>query len=300
MLWEALRLVGLETRLKRRPEASAASASPSSWGASGHSSVSDEERDLPDQRRCSGLDVELDLDVDDRPSNEPKVPDASPQLQRNGASLSRIHEERQSGYTSEDLPDRTCSSQPRDSPNSRRTPRKLQLSGSQRRLLVLARLLLHRRRARLVLLDEPFAGMEQNEVTPLHSMLKKQLGHAAMLVVTHRLLPVLHFFSRILVFEEGRCVQDAPPAAALADDGHLRQLFLQAPSRLQGHVERMLALRRSEGLHAVHTLLQSVNLSTGQSEPELIFQDEGESASASPRTPTEQENSGHRTLREWD
>eukprot|EP00913_Durusdinium_trenchii_P031484 g29477.t1 len=34
----------------------------------------------------------------------------------------------------------------------------------------------------------------------------------------------------------------------------------------------MLALRRSEGLHAVHTLLQSVNLSTGQSEPELIFQ----------------------------
>ncbi|CAE7274223.1 abc1, partial [Symbiodinium necroappetens] len=84
-------------------------------------------------------------------------------------------------------------------------PRKLQLSSSQRRLLVLARLLLHRHTARLVLLDEPFAGMEQNEVTPLHSMLKIQLKHAALMTVTHRLLPVIHFFSRILVFHEGRC-----------------------------------------------------------------------------------------------
>ncbi|CAJ1338154.1 unnamed protein product [Effrenium voratum] len=144
---------------------------------------------------------------------------------------------------------------------------RLQLSGGQRRLLVLARLLLRRRSAHLVLLDEPFAGMEQSEVTPLHSMLKQQLAHAALMAVTHRLLPILHFFSRILVFEKGCCVQDASPAELLAVEGHVQQLFLQAPSRLQSHVERMMALRRSEGLHAVQTLLQSVN-STGQSESE--------------------------------
>ncbi|CAJ1431205.1 unnamed protein product [Effrenium voratum] len=86
--------------------------------------------------------------------------------------------------------------------------RRLQLSGGQRRLLVLARLLLRRRSAHLVLLDEPFAGMEQSEVTPLHSMLKQQLAHAALMAVTHRLLPILHFFSRILVFEKGCCVQE--------------------------------------------------------------------------------------------
>ena len=90
--------------------------------------------------------------------------------------------------------------------------RSLQLSSSQRRLLVMARLLLSRREACLVLLDEvggvsvahrlllaspslawsrtrPGAAspVDSCEVTPLHAMLKAQLSHAAMLVVTHRL-----------------------------------------------------------------------------------------------------------------
>ena len=34
--------------------------------------------------------------------------------------------------------------------------------------------------------------------------------------------------------------------SAVADEGPLRDLFLQAPLRLQQHVERMLALSRSK------------------------------------------------------
>ncbi|CAL1168449.1 unnamed protein product [Cladocopium goreaui] len=227
-LWEALRLVGLEPRLRRHSAEASPFPSPSS--------ADGDEREY----QC-GLDVELDLDME--PDRAAKVPDASPQLRRNAASLGRIAEERQSGYTSDELPPGRGS----ESPASRcSSSRKLQLTGSERRLLVLARLLLRRHKAQLVILDEPFAAMEQNEVTPLHHMLKVQLAHATMLTVTHRLLPVIHFFSRVLVFEEGRCVQDAPPSAATNETGPLHELYLQAPARLQGHVERMLALTRSE------------------------------------------------------
>ncbi|CAE7945652.1 rbsA2 [Symbiodinium sp. KB8] len=174
----------------------------------------------PRSRFDSGLDAEVELDYHSGPrkaqasqdtetSPAPRVPSTS--------ALARIEEQpRPSGALPEASPvehspgtDRAPS---RTDSAATAGPRKLQLSSSQRRLLVLARLLLHRHTARLVLLDEPFAGMEQNEVTPLHSMLKIQLKHAALMTVTHRLLPVIHFFSRILVFHEGRC-SEVPPAA---------------------------------------------------------------------------------------
>lgn len=144
-LWEALRLVGLEPRLRRHSAEASPFPSPSS--------ADGDEREY----QC-GLDVELDLDME--PDRAAKVPDASPQLRRNAASLGRIAEERQSGYTSDELPPGRGS----ESPASRcSSSRKLQLTGSERRLLVLARLLLRRHKAQLVILDEPFAAMEQNE-----------------------------------------------------------------------------------------------------------------------------------------
>ncbi|CAE8644165.1 unnamed protein product, partial [Polarella glacialis] len=139
----------------------------------------------------------------------------------------------------------------------------VQLSGGQRRLLVLARLLLRRQDARLVLLDEPAAGMEQQEVTRLHGVLQAHLGHAALIAVTHRLLPVLHLFSRVLVLSEGSCTEDGAPSDLLADpQSHLCELLAQAPTRLRAHVQRMLALHRLRGLPAIQKMLKSVNSQT--------------------------------------
>lgn len=134
----------------------------------------------------------------------------------------------------------------------------MELSGCQQQLLVLARLLLLRKSARLVLLDEPAAGMGQQEDVRLHRVLHAQLSHAATLTITHRLLPLLHLFSRVLVFSEGACVEDGTPDALLSHtDGEFQTLFKEAPARVQAHARRMLALRRSQDIPAVRAILQS-------------------------------------------
>lgn len=135
----------------------------------------------------------------------------------------------------------------------------VQLSSGQRRLLVLARLLLRRGSARLVLLDEPAAGLEQQEGLRLHGVLHERLAHAAAVAVTHHVLPVLHLFARVLVFADGRCAEDGAPAELLRSGGRLRELLEQSPVRVQAHVQRMLALRRSQGLTAVRHLLHTVS-----------------------------------------
>ena len=135
------------------------------------------------------------------------------------------------------------------------------LSGGHRQLLALARLLLQRTEARLVLLDEPAAGMEESASLRLHAVLHEHLSHATLIAITHRVLPLLHLFSRVLVLEHGKCVEDGAPAALLHQaGGHLWHSFQHAPPRLQAHVRRNLALHRSRGLHAVRGLWQSTNL----------------------------------------
>lgn len=51
---------------------------------------------------------------------------------------------------------------------------------------------------------------------------------ASVIAITHRLLPHLHLFSRVLAFERGACVEDGSPAELLEQsDSQLRFLFEQ-------------------------------------------------------------------------
>eukprot|EP00928_Gymnodinium_smaydae_P059231 TRINITY_DN4249_c0_g3_i1.p1 TRINITY_DN4249_c0_g3~~TRINITY_DN4249_c0_g3_i1.p1 ORF type:complete len:968 (-),score=217.34 TRINITY_DN4249_c0_g3_i1:98-2761(-) len=137
----------------------------------------------------------------------------------------------------------------------------LKLSASQRQLLVLARLLARRDSTHMVLLDEPAAGLEHQVGLRLHGAVHEHLSRALCITVTHRVLPVLHLFSRVLVFSGGCCVEDGAPADLLAsqsDGGELAQLLAEAPARMQAHVQRMLALQRSKRLPAVDALLERV------------------------------------------
>lgn len=136
---------------------------------------------------------------------------------------------------------------------------RLQLSVGQRQLLVLARLLLRRAASRLVLLDEPAAGLEQQEGARLHEALREQLPPAAAAItVTHRLLPALHHFSRVIVLAGGCCVEDGTPTELLqSSGGHLHELFEQAPPRLQAQVKDMLAFQSESGPPAMRSHLRS-------------------------------------------
>jgi ABC-type sulfate/molybdate transport systems ATPase subunit len=88
-----------------------------------------------------------------------------------------------------------------------------EISGGQARRVALARMLA--RRPPLVLLDEPFAGLDRHLVRDLLDALtawQKTLGFT-LVVVDHEAEVLERLCPRTVVIEEGRIVQDAPWAA---------------------------------------------------------------------------------------
>ncbi|MGW4199566.1 ABC transporter permease [Streptomyces sp. NPDC004726] len=89
--------------------------------------------------------------------------------------------------------------------------RPAQLSGGQAQRVALARALAAR--PRLLLLDEPLAALDQTTRARVRHTLR---GHLAgfggvCLIVTHDPVEAVSLADRVLVLEEGRAVQDAPP-----------------------------------------------------------------------------------------
>ncbi|AZM53077.1 molybdate ABC transporter permease subunit [Streptomyces sp. WAC 01529] len=87
-----------------------------------------------------------------------------------------------------------------------------QLSGGQAQRVALARALAAR--PRLLLLDEPLAALDQTTRAHVRHTLRRHLeGFGGVcLIVTHDPVEAVSLADRVLVLDEGRTLQDAPPA----------------------------------------------------------------------------------------
>jgi ABC-type bacteriocin/lantibiotic exporter with double-glycine peptidase domain len=90
-----------------------------------------------------------------------------------------------------------------------------------------------RRDARLVILDEPFVGLEPQRRRLLLERARRLWEHATLLYVTH---DVDHtaLFDRVLVIEDGKIVEDGPPAVLARAAGSRYSEMLRVDAEAQG------------------------------------------------------------------
>lgn len=100
------------------------------------------------------------------------------------------------------------------------------LSGGEGQRVRHARALL-RPNARLVLLDEPFRGLERGLRSSLLSRARSVWSRATLLCVTHDIAETAGF-DRVLVLDDGRIAEDGKPEALLADPSSLYARLFQA------------------------------------------------------------------------
>jgi ATP-binding cassette subfamily B protein len=105
------------------------------------------------------------------------------------------------------------------------------VSGGEGQRVRLARALL-RQNVRLVILDEPFRGLDIDQRRVLLQRARRLWNNSTLLVISHDIAESLSF-DRVLVVEEGRIVEDANP----------RQLAAQPGSRLHAMLEAERAVR---------------------------------------------------------
>lgn len=107
------------------------------------------------------------------------------------------------------------------------------LSGGEGQRVRLGRALLQTG-VRLALLDEAFRGLDRGQRAALMTEARQAWRHATLLCVTHDVGETRNF-DRVLVVDDGRIVEDGPPAALLAAAGPYARL-LQAEEALRQQV----------------------------------------------------------------
>ena len=100
------------------------------------------------------------------------------------------------------------------------------MSGGEGQRVRHARALL-RPNARLVLLDEPFRGLERGLRSSLLSRARHVWSRATLLCVTHDIAETAQF-ERVIVLEDGRVAEDGNPKALLADSSSLYARLFEA------------------------------------------------------------------------
>jgi len=89
--------------------------------------------------------------------------------------------------------------------------------------------------ARLVLLDEPFRGLDREKRRTLLARARKRWARSTLLCVTHDVGETLGF-ERVLVIEGGRVVEDGAPGALRTDAGSRYRALLDAEEMVRSTI----------------------------------------------------------------
>jgi branched-chain amino acid transport system ATP-binding protein len=84
--------------------------------------------------------------------------------------------------------------------------------GEKRRLEIAMAILAE---PRVLLLDEPLAGLAESEIQGVLAVLRKQVGKQTILIVEHKISHVQDFLQRLTVMHEGRVIADGAPQECL-------------------------------------------------------------------------------------
>jgi ATP-binding cassette subfamily B protein len=118
------------------------------------------------------------------------------------------------------------------------------VSGGEGQRVRLARAMM-RERSRLVVLDEPFRGLDREKRRELLARARRAWSKATLLCVTHDVGETLEF-PRVLVIDEGRVVEDGDPRALAADASSRYRALLDSERVVRRDLWRGKPWRRLE------------------------------------------------------
>ena len=76
---------------------------------------------------------------------------------------------------------------------------------------------------KLVMLDEPVAGLNPGEIREMIALLKQLRRACTLFVIEHTMKVIMELADRVIVLVSGEKIADGPPAAILKDDNVIRQ-----------------------------------------------------------------------------
>ncbi len=100
--------------------------------------------------------------------------------------------------------------------------RGVKLSGGQRQRIAIARAII--KNSKILVLDEATSALDSLTEFYIQQSLKLLMQNKTVLVIAHRLSTILEM-DRILVFENGRIIQDGPPRQLMYEEGLFKQLL---------------------------------------------------------------------------
>jgi branched-chain amino acid transport system ATP-binding protein len=85
----------------------------------------------------------------------------------------------------------------------------------------------------VLLLDEPFAGLSEVEITEMVSLIEKIKSGLTLVIIEHKISRILGIIDRLSVMHEGRIIADGAPDAVLCDENVRRVYWGESTCTIQ-------------------------------------------------------------------